>query len=359
MLGCVFRHPVPRAAERTVKAGSVDLSFRRSAAQLALAFGVAAVLSGCADNGGGFFGKKAAPVAQVTTPAVAAPLVKPTSDSSIPILVNDVPITNYDISQRLRLDKLGGGKGATTQTVTDELIDETLEMIEGQRNNVSPPDAQVDDAFGNIAQRVKMTPAGFTKALASQGIDASSLKKRLKAQMTWQILVQRRTKNKAQVTSEAVKQAVTAKGDASSLKTTEYMLQQIIFVVPSGSSPALYAQRRSEAQAFRQRFAGCDQSLAQAKLLRGVVVKDAGRHESSELVGPAGEAILKTPVGKTADPTQTGDGIELMAVCATHDIQSSEAARTAVTNSLYIQQSADLGKDYLKELRDRAIIERR
>ncbi|MEJ0097911.1 MAG: hypothetical protein WDM84_08285 [Bauldia sp.] len=323
---------------------------------------VAAVfgLSACADSGGGLFGGKKAPVvAAAADETPAAPLVKPMKDSSIPVLVNDVPITTYDINQRMRLDKLSGGKAVTTDAATNELIDETVETIEAQRNGLNIPDAQVDAAFAGIAQHLKLTPPGLTKALSTQGIDATSLKKRIRAQMTWQALVQRRTQSKAQITSDAVKEAITQKGDASSLIVSEYTLQQIIFVVPAGSPASLYAQRRSEAQAFRLRFTGCDQSLDQAKNLRGVVVKDIGRRDSTDLTGPAGEAVQKTPVGSTAEPTQSPDGIELIAVCAKTDIHSSEAARTEVQNDLYLKQADDLGKDYLKELRDSAIIERR
>lgn len=318
------------------------------------------LLSACnSSGGGGLFGggQKAAPAALAITdePADTKPLTHPVSNSSIPVLVNDVPITAYDIGQRVRIMKLGGGK-ATQQAAMEELIDETLEMIEGERRHVIVPDAQVDGAFASIGQRLKLSPPAFAKALAGEGIDASSLKKRLRAQMTWQQLVQQRTLSKAQIKGADITAALADKGDPNALKITEYTLQQIVFVVPTGSPTSLFAQRRREAEAYRGRFAGCDQSLAQAKLLRGVVVKDIGRRDSSQLVGPGGDAIAKTPVGKASPPNQIEQGIELIAVCATRDIQSTSVARDAVENDLYLKQAAGFGKDYLKELRDRAII---
>ena len=321
----------------------------------------ALVLSACADSGLDWFSKKSAPVAVAATDEPQpAPLVKPTAHSSIPVLVNDVPITEYDIGQRQRLDRLGsGGKPVARETVVNELIDETLEAIEAQRQNVTIPDQQVDGAFANIASHVKLTPPGLTKALGSQGIDATSLKRRLRAQMVWQTLVQRRTLGKAKVTNQAVKDALAAKGDTANSTMTEYTLQQIIFVVPKGSPAGLVAQRRSEAVAFRQRFAGCDGSIAQAKPLRDVVVKDLGRRSASELTGPDGEDVKKTKVGEATLPRQIDDGVALIAVCATRDIQSAAQIRNEVQNGLYIEQAADLGKDYLQELHERAIIERR
>ncbi len=280
------------------------------------------------------------------------------SASSIAVLVNEDPITHYDISQRRKLMTLGGAK-TSTKIATDELIDEALEMYEARKRGVKAPDAQVDGAFASIAQSLKMTPSQLTKALASRGIDASSLKNRLRAQLTWQYLVRRRTQSKAQVKSQDVANAMLAKGDPNQMMLNEFMLQQIVFIVPQGSAPALYAQRRREAEAFRHRFQGCDNSLAQAQKLRGVVVKDIGRRDATQLHGAEGEDIKKTPAGKTAPPYQMDEGIELVAVCSVKQVQSQAAARAEVTNELYGKQAKDLGKDYLDELRKAAIIEYR
>jgi peptidyl-prolyl cis-trans isomerase SurA len=297
-------------------------------------------------------------VTVATSDNFGKPTGKPSGKSSIPILVNDVPITAYDIQQRARLMRLGGGK-ASDSAAQDELINETLEMLEAQRRGVSVPQGQVEAAYASIAGRLKMSPAQFSQGLSSQGVDPSALKKRLQAQMIWGQLVQQRTAQKAAVKSEDIDAALTQKGDPTKLTISEYTLQQIVFVVPSGSSAGAYAQRRSEANAFAQRFPGCDQSLDAAKKLRGVVVKDIGRRDSTQLTGPGGDAIRKTSVGKTTSPSQTDQGIELIAVCAQRSIQSTSAARNEVENDLYIKQAEGLGKDYLKELRDRAIIEYR
>ena len=278
--------------------------------------------------------------------------------SSIAVLVNETPITNYDISQRQKLMALGGAK-TSSKIATDELIDDALEMYEGRKRGVKAPEDRVQGAFASIAQNLKMNPDQLTKALASRGIEASTLKQRLRVQLTWQYLVQQRTQSKAQVKSQDVTTALMAKGDPNQMTLNEYMLQQIVFVVPKSSPAALYAQRRREAEAFRQRFQGCDQSLAQAQQLRGVVVKDIGRRDATQLSGPEGEDIKKTEVGHTASPSQMDQGIEVIAVCSIKQVQSTAAARAEVTNSLYSNQAKDLGKDYLDELRKAAIIEYR
>ena len=327
-------------------------------------FAVVAAAGLAACSGGGLGGLFDSGATKVTGPPVTGNTTMPDiptlskKDSSIAVLVNEVPITHYDITQRERLMQIGGAK-TNAKIATNELIDDTLEMYEARKKGVKAPEAQVQNAFDTIAHNLKLTPTQLTQALAARGIDAASLKQRLRAQITWQYLVQRRTQQKAKVKSQEIASALQAKGNPNQLTLNEYTLQQIIFIVPKGSPPSLYAQRRREAEAFRQRFQGCDNSLAQAQKLRGVVVKDIGRRDDTQLHGAEGADIKKTPAGKTAPPYQMSDGIELMAVCSVRQVQSQEAARAEVTNQLYGQQAKILGKDYLDELHKAAIIEYR
>jgi peptidyl-prolyl cis-trans isomerase SurA len=275
--------------------------------------------------------------------------------NAIPVLVNDVPITRYDITQRTRLMAIAGVKGGE-KAATDELINEALQMGEAQRRGLRVSAERINDAYAGIAGGLKMTPTQLTQALGGEGIDAATLKRRLEAQISWQQLVAARAQATGQVKASDVTEALLAKGDPTALTLKEYVLQQIVFVVPSGSSAGQYDQRRREAEAFRQRFQGCDKSLDQAKTLRGVVVKDIGRRDASQLGGSDGEAIRNTAAGKTTRPSQTPQGIEMIAVCSVREVQSAAAARVEVENQLFLKQSADLGKDYLKELRDHATI---
>jgi len=316
------------------------------------------VLSACSASNASRQATPAVALAPEDAPATDNSVTRSPSSKTIPILVNDVPITQYDIQQRVRLMRLGGGRGGNQQAA-DELINETLQSLEAQRRGVNVPEGPVDEAYTSIGRRLDLSPTQLTAALRSEGIEAASLKKRLRAQMVWQSLVQQRTQVKAAIRTEDVTAALLQKGDPDSMTISEFMLQQIIFVVPQGSSSGLYSQRRREAEAFRQRYQGCESALEQAKQLRGVVVKDIGRRNSGQLSGPEGEAIKKTAVGKTAPPNQVDEGIELIAVCSTRDIQSTAIARAEVENELYLEQADNLGADYLKELRDRAIIEYR
>lgn len=280
------------------------------------------------------------------------------SNSAIVALVNDQPITRYDVDQRSRLMRIGGVKSGRS-AATEELIDEKLQVIEGLRRGVRVPDAQVEAAYGGIARQLKMSTSQLGQALRSEGINPKSLKERLRAQITWRSLVEARVQMEAQISTADVTAQLLARGPTESITLTEYMLQQIVFVVPSGSGSGVFTQRRREANSFRQRYRGCDSALAQAQELKGVVVKDIGRRGSDQLSGQRGEEIKKLTAGQISQPIQIDQGIELIGVCSRRDVKSTAAARAEIQDKFALEQAQGLGEGYLKELREAAIIEYR
>ena len=280
------------------------------------------------------------------------------ADSSIKVLVNDVPITSFDISQRTKLMQIAREKGGVKEA-TDQLINEVIEVLDAKKHGIVIPDARVELAFASLAKNLKMTPEQLTKILGGQGIIAETLKRRIRAQMAWGQIVQAKSRVEVSIKSSDITKALLADSQPDKLETTEYTLQQILFVVPKGSSAGYFAQRRREAEGFRLRFAGCDKSLDLAKGLKDVVVRNIGRRLANELTGNDGKEVRATPVGKTTRPAQVDQGVTLVAVCAERSVKGDSVARTDIESKLMADQSKGVGEEYLKELRGKAIIQYR
>ncbi len=293
--------------------------------------------------------------------AVATAATPSFSASSIKVKVDDQPITSYDIQQRTRLLEMTGVKGGQ-KAATDELIDETIQFIEAATMGVGGRDARVDGAIDEIAVRVKMTPKGLANALSEQGVDIATLRRRIKAQMVWAQLVQMRTRMKgtSAKASDVTAEMFAESGGPGEIKTTEYTLKPVIFVIPKGSSGGYDAQRRREAEAFRGRFRGCETIVEQTRQLKEVVVRPTMRRTSEELQGtPDGRDIQEAGAGKLTRPQRSDDGYVMLAICTAKEIQSNAAARVQAENKLLTEINKDLGKDYMDELRKKAVIEYR
>lgn len=272
---------------------------------------------------------------------------------TLEVVVNGVPITSYDIDQRVALMAISGQGGGRT-TATNQLIDEAIEVTEAQRLGIAVSDSQVSTAFANIAQQVGMGTSEFSNALLQAGVNPETLRQSLRAQIYWSILVQARLQTAPGVLQQDVTAQLLAQG-AATQTVREYRLQRIIFVVPDGATNAYVNQRRSEAQAFRQRFTGCENTLAMAVNLTDVTVRDIGR-DIGQLNAAQREAVERASAGTITSPERTGLGIEVVAVCDVVEVQANEAARTEIQNELLINQGEAIGQEYLAELRERAII---
>ena len=88
-------------------------------------------------------------------------------------------------------------------------------------------------------------------------------------------------------------------------------------------------------------------------------MKSLGRRTTDQLVGDDGKDVQNTPVGKTTRPQASDMGVALIAVCATRKIDSNAAAINQVEDKLSLEQSKNVGEEYLKKLRDKAVIKYR
>jgi peptidyl-prolyl cis-trans isomerase SurA len=141
---------------------------------------------------------------------------------------------------------------------------------------------------------------------------------------------------------------------------TEYMLQQVIFVVPA-SERGKMAQRKREAEAMRSRFNGCNNTREFAKGLLDVTVKDLGRKLAPELPPDWAEQIKNTKVGGATAVRETPSGIEFIGICSSREVSDDRVARlTFQTEGSDDDKSGEeLSKKYTAELREKAQIVKR
>lgn len=88
---------------------------------------------------------------------------------SVVVMVNGEPITNFDIDQRSKLNRMSH-KADSRQQVLEDLIDEKVKIKEAKKYGVNPSDSDIDSSFSTMASRMRMSTAQMTNMLAAQGI---------------------------------------------------------------------------------------------------------------------------------------------------------------------------------------------
>lgn len=303
-----------------------------------------------------FYVGMAALIATATVPASV--LVSPPAyASTIKYIVNDVPITTGDIQHRAAFLRLQHRKG----DAANEMIEQTLKLAEAKRLGIRISDAQVNDAFDRFAKNNKMQPAQLTQIMARAGVTAEHFKEYIRTQMAWGQAVSARSRSESGLSSEqeAVRKMLDNGGEKPT--ATEYMLQQVIFVVPAAERKSILAKRKREAESMRARFNGCNTTREFAKGLLDVTVRDLGRVLAPSLPSDWADQIKKTKVGAATPVKETSRGVEFIGICSAREVSDDRVAELMLGGD-GAEKNSDteaLEKKYVAELRQRARIVKR
>jgi peptidyl-prolyl cis-trans isomerase SurA len=290
---------------------------------------------------------------------VAAAASSTARAQQVVMIVNGDVITAYDVEQRMKFVQLSTRKPGVRSEVIDDLIDDKLKVQFGRRYKIEIPDADVDAQFAEMGHRMHMTSEQLTQALAQGGVDASTLKAKIRSDTVWQNIVRGRYQGDLQIREKDVLAAMqTDKPDEKNQVGYEYRLRPILFLVPHGAAQLTEA-RQKDAEALRGRFTDCDSGLKYARTLRDVAVRDVIVKSSSDLPPVLRDVLDKTEIGHLTAPEVTPQGVELFALCERKETKEDTPEKRQAREKLFSEKFQVKAKQLLRELRKQAMIERK
>ena len=276
--------------------------------------------------------------------------------SALKAVVDTVAITSSDVGKRVNLLKLQRTKGNLPKIALDQLIDDVLKRQEVLRLHVSVSTDDVDAAYARFASSNKLSMDQLGKILDRAGVGIDHFKGFIAVSMSWPRAVGARFGSSSKNSTQDVMAKLQEKGEKP--KTTEYILQQMIFVVPANKK-AIIGKRKTEAEASRAKYPGCDAAKTFAATMKDVSVRNLGRMMAPELPPEWKPLIEKTKLGGTTATRVTEKGVEYLAICKQREVSDDLAAET-------VFKAENLGKSggeedpnakaYIEELRSRAQI---
>jgi peptidyl-prolyl cis-trans isomerase SurA len=288
--------------------------------------------------------------------------------AQVVLIVNGDPITALDIEQRAKLVQLTLHKTVSRQELIDDLIDDKIKISVGRRFHLDITADDVDKSFVDMGGRMHLTRQAFEQVLTQNGIDPSTMKDHIKAEISWATVVQGKFQSRLHVNDKDVLQAMEGSKDAKPTedgqktnpenpKGYEYVLRPILFVIGRGAAADVKEARKKEAEALRARFENCEAGIPTARTLRDVVVREQIIRSSDDLQGPIRQILDGVPVGHLTAPEVTSRGVELFALCAKREAKLESSAKNEVKNKLFSEKFETQGKRFLQELRKAAMIE--
>jgi peptidyl-prolyl cis-trans isomerase SurA len=307
-----------------------------------------------------FLSPRSCAAAAALTIAFAAAAVSPAHAQNAVVVVNGDPITNFDIDQRVKLIGLsGGGKAASRQDATEELINDRVKIKEGKKFNLDVSASDLEVQYATVAARMRLTHEQLDKVLEGRGIRPATLKSRLKADYIWAQLVRGRYGQNLIVGEKDVNSAIEVKGDGKEQTGSfEYKMRPVVLFVPKGSAQSAIDLRKKDAETLRGRVQGCDQVESTFRAMRDGVIRDQITKTSADLPPVLRELLDKTPVGQLTPPEITKQGVEMVALCSRAPSTETPEKRAA-REKLYSEKYDAQAKKYLNEARRSSMIEYR
>lgn len=275
--------------------------------------------------------------------AVAAPAMA----QSARVMVNGTPITDLQVSQRVKLFALEGNRGGS-KGATEQLIDEALQMSEAKRLGISVSNAQVDAAFLQIARNLKMSSDKLNLMLAQSGINMDTLKDRLRAAIAWSAVTDQAIMPQVQISELELDQE--AAGKLKAYQSYDYILKEIIFVGQGSSS------RTGQANQYRKGFKGCDSAVDLSLNFTDAAVVDVGRRNATQIPEAIAKELAGLNVGGITKPRVVESGVSMLAVCEKTQAEDLTFIKSDLRSAAGNDALASKVTEYLADLRKRAKI---
>ena len=298
-------------------------------------------------------------------------------DQGIVATVNDIPITSFDIDQRLRLMEILGTKqeGASAhRKALEAMIDEVIKIAEAKKYKVDATDKQVEEQLKRIAKGLNTDGPGLRDKLQSQGIAVRSLTQYLAAQIAFARILGGKYQVKIKVEPAEVdrkyeeiklgleKKVSTIMNDPRMKAVQVYSILEIDLPVESADDAMLLQARAIEATQLIKNFKGCNTAREAASGIFNVKIGKPIDAVAAKIPKPLRQALDKVGPGGAMGPARGPKGIQVIGFCSKRIVQPAkpkyelptrEQVETAVSNEKY----AAVEDKYMKIMRKPALIE--
>ncbi|MCK0094330.1 peptidylprolyl isomerase [Yoonia sp. F2084L] len=232
------------------------------------------------------------------------------------ITVDDRVITQYELTQRIRLLEAFRTPGDLNATARTALIEDRLKQQEMDRFGISISEEDLQRELEAFAGRANLTLPQFTQVLAQSGVDINTLRDFISVGVMWRNFVRARFRGQVTITEADIERAIAQRGAAPS--RLEVLLNEIIIAAPPERAAAA---RNAADQISRMRsFADFEAAARQVSALPSR--ENGGRLGwlPIENYPPQIRAIiLDLDRGEVTDPIEIPNGIALFQLRGTRE----------------------------------------
>lgn len=300
------------------------------------------------------------------TMSVAVPQAKAANESIVAV-VNQGVVTSSDLKNRLKLIEASTGLQPSAELeaklrpqVLDMLVEELVKTQEADRMKIKVEPEEITEGFNTIAQQNGIEPDIFRKALEQRGINLSTMKDQIRAQLAWNKVIQMRIRPRVEVSDADIDSELEHLKEG--IGKTQYRVAEIFLPTTSqgkASTVANLARKLSDQlqqtpQAFPKVAVQFSQSPGAEKGgMIGWVFADQMPQDIEEILPKLGK-------GQVSNPIKTSSGYYIVLVVDKRTLsEETLPSREDVLQRIGTERLDRAQRRYLMDLMSASFVEKR
>jgi len=294
--------------------------------------------------------------------------------SGIAVLVNDEPITTYDLAKEQQALSAGmdasfsadtpAAKEHLRQVALDSLINKKLIEQKIKELDIKVSDDEVKQAIEDVKKTNNISEENLRAALAARGISYEDYKAQLKDQLERLRLISLEVRSKIQITDKEIQEYYAAHAEKFQVDEA-FRARQIFFAIPAKATADEQKRIRDKAEkVLREAQGGADFAALAKKYSDDGSAKeggDLGFLKKGELLPAFENALVSLKPGEVSSLIKTPVGLHIMKLEEHREgkQQGFESVKREVEDVLFKQKSEERFSQWLQGLREKAAIEMR
>lgn len=283
---------------------------------------------------------------------------------SVVVTVNDLPITNFDIDQRIRLWSAIGQdprSGNPRKEALQSLIDDTIKRAEAKKWNAEATAEMIDTQVDRMAKGSGTDVQGLAAKLKAKGVSMAALKTLVSAQISFNRLLTSLYKVKVEVDpGEVDKRYHQMAADPRLKPVPVYEINEVTLPVEKtddSMAQQLLMARAADASQFARQYKGCGNLRQAASGIYNVKIGSPMKADGRKLPPTLKAALDKAGPGKIVGPGRSQAGIQLIAFCGRSTVAPPAPSREQIEMMLMNKKYDVYEERYMRELRRSAFID--
>ncbi|WP_116087339.1 peptidylprolyl isomerase [Tropicimonas sp. IMCC34011] len=225
------------------------------------------------------------------------------------VVVNDRPVTQYELQQRMRILELFSTPGDLRQVALDALINDRLQLIAAERQGIEISPDQIRAGMEEFAGRANLTADQFLQQIQAAGVAPETFRDFVAAGLAWREVVRGRFAGRVDIEDADVDQAMSM---TSRTGSAEVQISEIILPARNAQEAARSQQLAAQIQNIRSEGAFAqaarEYSAAGSRANGGRIPRSV---PLGELPGALRQQILSLRPGEVSTPIQIPNAIAL------------------------------------------------